>query len=1009
MSYTPNNAQDRSRQTGLARNPGPFIAEVMKNDDPLYSGRLMVYVPEFGGDQSQESSWDLVQYMSPYYGIQPLSNSNAADPAAQHESYGMWMQPPDLGVKVLVMFVNGDRSKGVWMGCLPEIGSHGSIPGNDKGDFDRYQNQSALNSDIQSIPRPDHSTAPTFAAQGLSSDAKRGQPITTSSLRESPSRVFGFNTPGGHSFFMDDGGEDGSNKMYRLRTASGNMIMMNDDDGFVYVINANGTGWIELGPNGHIDMYGAGGISFATDGDINMHANGNINMHANENAKVISNKELKLQGSESAKIFGGSLQLHGNDSIDIFSCGEIRQTANQGFQFKSGAEFVIEGRCFKWNSGGASEASQLSPEPATDITGYQSTVTRAPNKEPWVGHDPAYQPTAPGVGSAPYTGAGNASIINASSVDPITGGTPVGQMGVYIIGDSHAAALGGANNAAVNGARLNAIGVQANSVPPNSQVVMTGGHNDVAFGSSASQIAARVSAIIQELQAKGCEVTYILFPVGSRNPNQENMAPTRQAIRSTISGTTIIDLEGQPMSSDGQHNRMDVYRNLSIPTPRSAVSTPTVGSYDEAGLVGRRATATVSTSGITEEGRSIIPSSYLDTRLQGGLSAFASTNNEISSDLQSALSNISNIGTPGVANIAEISNVFESISNVQDILPIGPGLLNSALSITSGIANVEGLIQNLAEPLTSVSGLLDNVDLRGISGLTDVLGGNLANLNLSSIGDVGGLIQGLSGISDIAGNLTNLPISLPAGLTDILPPDLGDALGDATGALGSVFGQDPSTGLSPDSVDALAPNSSVGGSCSTPALRSGPSGNIPNPGGTGGDTGEGVPDLPGLNVGGEVYDQARLAASQFLGGTISEAEWDYLIRAVASEASPNQEERAAVMAVILNRVRVNYLGDSGVIAVLDRPGQFQAVSGTRTGPNRTWTGPSRNFLNVSDRTVQQIVSATIEYLPTMNRSWLNFTSNIPAAYGAGTNIDFMYTMRNAPGARVIGGTVFGTV
>lgn len=869
MSYTPNNAQDRSRQTGLARNPGPFIAEVMKNDDPLYSGRLMVYVPEFGGDQSQESSWDLVQYMSPYYGIQPLSNSNAADPAAQHESYGMWMQPPDLGVKVLVMFVNGDRSKGVWIGCLPEIGSHGAIPGQDAGDFDRYQNQSALNSDIQSIPRPPHSTAPTFVSQGLADDEKRGGAITTSSLRESPSNVFGFNTPGGHSFFMDDGDTSEQNKMLRIRTATGNMIMMNDDDGFIYIINSAGTGWIELGPSGHIDIYGQSGISFATDGDINMHASGSINMHANQSAKIIAEKELKLQGSESAKIYGGSLSLQGNDSIDIFSCGEFKQTANQGFQFKSGAEFVIEGRCFKWNSGGAAEASQVSPEPAADITGYQSTVTRAPNREPWVGHDPAYQPPAPGIGSAPYTGAGNASIINAGSVDPITGGTPVGQMGVYIIGDSHAAALGGSNNSAVNGARLNAISVQANSVPPNSQVVMTGGHNDVAFGSSASQIADRVASIIRDLQSKGCEVTYILFPVGTRNPNQENMAPTRQAIRSAISGVTIVDLEGQPMSSDGQHSAMSVYRNITLPTARPAVSAPGGGSYDDAGLVGQRAPVTASTSGITEE-----------ARLQDGLSAFASTNNGISSDLQ--FGNIGTIGIPGITNIAEIGNVFESIGSIQNILPIDPGLLNSALSITSGIANVEGLIQNLAEPSTSITGLLDTVDLGGLSGLTDVLGGNLANLDLSGIEDVGGLIQGLSGISDIAGNLTNLPISLPAGLTDILPPDLGDALGDATGALGSVFAQDPSTGLSPDSADALAPNSSVGGSCSTPALRPGPGGNIPNPGGAGGAGGDTAPPGDELITGATSASAAINGVLDFIARY--ESRGDYNIRFGGSRA-----------------------------------------------------------------------------------------------------------------------------
>lgn len=160
-----------------------------------------------------------------------------------------------------------------------------------------------------------------------------------------------------------------------------------------------------------------------------------------------------------------------------------------------------------------------------------------------------------------------------------SGGVLVRQSGVYIIGDSHAAAMGGANNSGVNGARLSAIAVQARNVPRGSQVVMTGGHNDVAYGRSSSQIASDVNAIIEDLKNKDCTITYVLFPIGSRNSNQENMAPTRQAIRSAISGVTIIDLNDYPMSSDGRHNQMSVYRSLSIPNPRQ----PQSSNYPERG------------------------------------------------------------------------------------------------------------------------------------------------------------------------------------------------------------------------------------------------------------------------------------------------------------------------------------------------------------------------------------------------------------------------------------------
>ncbi len=387
MSYTPQNAWSKTPQTGITSNPGPFLAEVVRNDDPLFSGRLLVYIPDMGGNPDQESSLHLVRYMTPYYGIQPLSNSLSADAADPEnlQSYGMWMTPPDVGVKVLVMFINGDRSRGVWIGCLPEIGSHAAIPGQDAGDFDVYKNYSAANNDIKAIPRPEHSTRGTFDVQGLGEDEQRG-PITSSSFRESPSKVFGFNTPGSHSFVMDDGDESGKNKIVRLRTANGNQIMMNDDSGFIYLINAAGTGWIELSPAGHIDVYGESGINMATRGSINMHADKNINIHAGEHIKIVADIGAKLQGTEEMQIHGGRLWLEGVDTIEQHSCGQIKLTGYNGMFFKSFDNFVLQGKCFRWNSGTALEAEQVPPEQPKELNGYSTTVERAPSNEPWEGH-----------------------------------------------------------------------------------------------------------------------------------------------------------------------------------------------------------------------------------------------------------------------------------------------------------------------------------------------------------------------------------------------------------------------------------------------------------------------------------------------------------------------------------------------------------------------------------------------------------------------------------------------
>jgi hypothetical protein len=164
-------------------------------------------------------------------------------------------------------------------------------------------------------------------------------------------------------------------------------------------------------------------------------------------------------------------------------------------------------------------------------------------------------------------------------------------------------------------------------------------------------------------------------------------------------------------------------------------------------------------------------------------------------------------------------------------------------------------------------------------------------------------------------------------------------------------------------------------------------------------------ELEALDFGGADNARAKEVAEEFLGRTIQDREWDMLVRATVAEASPNQQERAAVMGVILNRVRNNF-GNHGrsIEAQLYATNQFQAVTGVPG--NRS---PSRNFSAPTRQQVAGVVQAVIYHLPDAERSWLNFTSNNPRAYGPGTDIDFMYAMRRSPGAQVIGGTVFGTV
>ncbi len=407
---------DQNRRGGGKIYSGTFIAEVMDNKDIMQkAGRLWVFIPEFGGIKTEPSTWVCVSYASPFYGISPhlapsagaslgsFSDQQAVQDRQQQQSppvttYGFWAIPPDIGVRVLCTFVDGETSQGFWFAVVPTV-SHGMIPANGAPDgktpmmdFNPLLPEVLSTTDLSTIQRqPYEPLIQQLTTQGLQEDPIRG-PITSSSMRESPSKVFGISSQStpeapGHSFVMDDGGEDGTNKLIRLRTSSGNQITMSDDTGMIYLINAGGTGWIELSPSGQIDVYGAAGINMATNGDVNFHADNNVNIHAGNCVKIVGVKGTKVMGGEELQLHGAKTMIEGVDSLHVHSCKEMMFTSFGDIHMKAFNYFCLKGKCFYWNSCTAKEAEQVPPEQPGDVSGYQTTVARAPSKEPYKEHD----------------------------------------------------------------------------------------------------------------------------------------------------------------------------------------------------------------------------------------------------------------------------------------------------------------------------------------------------------------------------------------------------------------------------------------------------------------------------------------------------------------------------------------------------------------------------------------------------------------------------------------------
>lgn len=397
---------------GLNVSAGPYIATVKNVIDPTFMGRLEVLIDSMdSGTSDDPSSWRMVSYLSPFYGTTPTPSTKNIDFNDTQKSYGMWMVPPDVGTKVLVIFVEGNPRLGFWIGCIPDTLINHMVPGL-AGDKDNVVaaeiNKTARSTDTAAEVRPLHPFAARLAVQGLDKDPIRGT-TTSSSRRESPSAVFGISTPGplddgnsdirkqypgvnltapkdlggdaqathniltsrlgGHTLVMDDGDENHQNELVRLRTRTGHQILMHDTFGLIYIANADGTAWMEFTNSGRIDVYTKNSITWHSDADINFHASKNINLEAGSSVNIksgssfaVSTGTYQIFGSGSGSLKGASLTLESGGTIGIKAAGAMGL---------NGATIDLNGAAPALVS-----ASSLS-----------TLVDRVPTKEPWKKHD----------------------------------------------------------------------------------------------------------------------------------------------------------------------------------------------------------------------------------------------------------------------------------------------------------------------------------------------------------------------------------------------------------------------------------------------------------------------------------------------------------------------------------------------------------------------------------------------------------------------------------------------
>ena len=222
MSQQRRRAQNQRNNLNQAMPTSPILARVVSHLDSKIMGGLEVTLLRnqgntLGEDTETFSCWPAFPFFGyTGYEFQGLNNQDFND---TQKSYGMWMVPPDVGVTVMVVFIEGDPSKGYWIACIPPDFNNHMVPAIgastdvdlSKEDQKKYSTTQPLPvgnpnkkylkdigfpaENIDFLKKPVHPIADRFLEQGTLEDDIRG-PTTTTARRDIPSAVYGISTPG---------------------------------------------------------------------------------------------------------------------------------------------------------------------------------------------------------------------------------------------------------------------------------------------------------------------------------------------------------------------------------------------------------------------------------------------------------------------------------------------------------------------------------------------------------------------------------------------------------------------------------------------------------------------------------------------------------------------------------------------------------------------------------------------------------------------------------------------
>lgn len=452
--------EEQSRKK-LQDNGRIYIAEVMDTRSPSRSGEIKVWVLNSNTDKKDPDTWVVAKCASNSFGTTINRNiQNTNNFKEQPTSYGWWNPIPYVGSYVFIFFpcIIGENTEAYWFGS-PMTQDNCMLPGiaydlkQQAGNID-YSAKCEVNYKSPEIKSAGDYTILNEALkrQGLDKDLLRGI-STASSFRETPSMCYGFLSPLGNQFVIDDGWSNGDKNLswlndprnsnidnydkddygeyhskqdwtsslnknskedklnrfhggFRFRTRNGTQLLILDS-GNIYMINKDGSAWMELSDDGYIDCYSAKGVNVASDGDINLHSQRNVNIEAGGMISLKSDDGISIESGGSVNMKVGSLNVSSQISTTdlISTSAKIGTVMSKNAQLTGVFQGTLSGVAQYATSSGVIPVQQPSPiiedakpskvivTPENDIEqivggeNAKTIVTRKPTHEPYAGHD----------------------------------------------------------------------------------------------------------------------------------------------------------------------------------------------------------------------------------------------------------------------------------------------------------------------------------------------------------------------------------------------------------------------------------------------------------------------------------------------------------------------------------------------------------------------------------------------------------------------------------------------